>query len=220
MDTKNKAFSFPPSNGNMQPFIGKESLSSGLVLGTHNNYLSGWAHVLACQQQDADGLAPVSVVCLPRRLQWDAVGPAPFARTGCRGKRDSPETKEIAELKEKSRVLQAQINSAFQHINVVRAPVVVSNQANLHIRLERNLLKREVRYLKFERRSHLLYNNLQPDGILLKAVEEFTFFSNFGCNDAFLDLINYADRCKTGNGLCENLFRYSKVSIPHRREYQ
>ena len=51
-------------------------------------------------------------------------------------------------------------------------------------------------------------------------MKEFTFFPDFACNDAFLDVINFTEGCEPGEGLCENLSRYSKVSIDERRKFQ
>ena len=49
-------------------------------------------------------------------------------------------------------------------------------------------------------------------------MKDFTFFPDFDCNEAFLELLNFAEEGKPG--ICENLVRYSKVSIQSRREYQ
>lgn len=52
------------------------------------------------------------------------------------------------------------------------------------------------------------------------AVKVFTFFPNFDCNGAFLELINFLDGCEQREGLCKNLVRYSKVSITKRHDLQ
>ena len=64
------------------------------------------------------------------------------------------------------------------------------------------------------------YEDLRPGGVLGKHVNDFTFFPNFECNDAFLDLVNFTDHCEPGQGLCENLVRYSRVSVEERKEFQ
>ena len=68
-----------------------------------------------------------------------------------------------------------------------------------------------------QRKVRLSYDNLQPRGALSAAVKDFTFFPDFDCNEAFLELLNFAREGKLG--LCENLVHYSKVSIESRREY-
>lgn len=67
---------------------------------------------------------------------------------------------------------------------------------------------------------HLSYNDLKPGGTLAGAVNVFTFFPDFDCYDTFLGLINFSDWCEQGEGLCENLMRYSKVSIAKRCDFQ
>ena len=60
---------------------------------------------------------------------------------------------------------------------------------------------------------------LRTGGILEKFVKDFTFFPDFDCNNAFIDLINYTDGCDPGEGLYENMVRYSKVYIAMSKEY-
>lgn len=59
----------------------------------------------------------------------------------------------------------------------------------------------------------LRYSDLKEGGILSKHVSAFTLFDTVGQNDAFLDLINYADGSEgahpEGDGMCENLRQYS-----------
>ena len=69
-----------------------------------------------------------------------------------------------------------------------------------------------------QRKVCLLYDDLQPGGALGAAVKDFTFFPDYDCNEAFLELLNFAEEGKPG--LCEDLVRYSKVSVESRREYQ
>ena len=53
--------------------------------------------------------------------------------------------------------------------------------------------------------SVLSYDDLKPGGILEKYVNDFTYFPSFNANDAFLDLINFTEKCEPSNGLCENM---------------
>ena len=64
------------------------------------------------------------------------------------------------------------------------------------------------------------YNDLYDGGILLRHVGAFTLFDTAEINDLFLQMINYADgsdgSLPVGDGLCENLRRYSRVSWEER----
>ena len=66
----------------------------------------------------------------------------------------------------------------------------------------------------------LRYNDLYDGGVLSKHVDAFTLFPTVEQNDAFLDLLNYADGSEgsfpVGDGLLENLRPYSKVSRAER----
>ena len=61
----------------------------------------------------------------------------------------------------------------------------------------------------------LCYADMYARGILSKNVHSFTLFDTIEQNDAFLELINYADGSDgsfdVGDGLCKNLRCYSKV---------
>ena len=50
----------------------------------------------------------------------------------------------------------------------------------------------------------MLYIDVKPGGHLDGSAEYFTFFSDFNCGDAFLDVVNYTDGCEPGQDLCEN----------------
>lgn len=67
----------------------------------------------------------------------------------------------------------------------------------------------------------LLYRDLYERGVLSKHVEAFTFFLTVEENDAFLDLINYADGSEgahdNGDGMCENLRSYAEVNFDERK---
>jgi hypothetical protein len=142
-------------------------------------------------------------------------------------KRGSPEAEENIDLRDEHRVLQAQLNSALKHIENVTATVRVMDQKILQVCVERDQLRHNVDHLQMRitklekpRVGFLSYADFQPGGILADAVEEFTFFPGAACNNAFLDLINFTDGCDPGDGLCENIVRFFKVSIADRREFQ
>jgi hypothetical protein len=67
---------------------------------------------------------------------------------------------------------------------------------------------------------HLLYDDLKPGGILAKAVNELSFFPDFECNNAFLELINFTYGCEPREGLCEIFVRYHLVCAAQRLEHQ
>ena len=50
-------------------------------------------------------------------------------------------------------------------------------------------------------------------------MDNFTYFPKFECNAAFLNVINFTEGCKPGHGLCENMARYSKVSLSERKAF-
>ena len=66
----------------------------------------------------------------------------------------------------------------------------------------------------------LRYSDLRSPGLLADRVEHFTFFNTVEQNDAWLELINFADGSEgsfpRGDGLCENLRVYSKVTMQER----
>lgn len=80
--------------------------------------------------------------------------------------------------------------------------------------------------LKEERGAQpLRYVDLYEGGILSKFVSSYTLFSTVELNDAWLELINFADGTEgafpEGDGLCENLRAYSSdVKMPERKGEQ
>ena len=63
-----------------------------------------------------------------------------------------------------------------------------------------------------EKNWYLSYDDIKPGRTLGKYVSDFTFFPNFECNDAFLEVLNYSEARDEGMGVCENLARYSRNS--------
>lgn len=70
-----------------------------------------------------------------------------------------------------------------------------------------------------QQKGFLSYTDLKPGGKLYEFVNDFTFFPTYESVDAFLELINYTEGCEPGDGLCENMVRYSKVSVAERKKY-
>ena len=132
----------------------------------------------------------------------------------------------ISKLKDQKRLLQAQLNSALQRVEDVTAVVEGQEQNYLHVCLECDLLRKKVNFLKKVivdlewRVICLLYTNVKPGGRLNGSVEYFTFFPNFDCNDAFLDVVNYTNGCEPGEGLCGIMVRFHHISVSQRQEYQ
>ena len=66
----------------------------------------------------------------------------------------------------------------------------------------------------------LRYEDLKSGGLLSKHVRAFTLFDTYEQNEAFLNILNFADGSpgsfKEGDGLCENLRQYSKVQRDER----
>jgi hypothetical protein len=83
----------------------------------------------------------------------------------------------------------------------------------------RSLLE-EARRQNARRPLTLRYDDMYDGGVLSKHVDAFTFFNTVEKNDAFLELMNYADGSEgsmpVGDGLLENLRAYSKVSREER----
>ena len=245
-DDDGKLFSFPPPNANIQHFIDEETLSFGFSRGGFDDSLPSWVRVMARLQQSAtlddsqyqsagtQNQSAARVEPPPDRrnniaLRRNNITPPRREITPTRWapkRRGNPESEEIAELTEQKRILEAQLHSALGHIDGLRATVELKNQEFLQVRIERDNLKEECRRLNDvldevnTQQYHLLFDDLRPSGALASFVKDFTFFPDFECNDAFLDLINFADGREPGDGLCENMARYRRVSIDNRREFQ
>lgn len=123
------------------------------------------------------------------------------------------------------RALQAQLDSAPQHIEGLMANIVLEANARLRVTVERSATRGELslKQLVADLEHHklrLTYDGLRPGGVLGNVVKEFTFFPDSPYTDAFLEVINFTHGCKDGKSLCENLVCYSRVSINERRDYQ
>ena len=122
--------------------------------------------------------------------------------------------------------MAAQLQSALDAIKGLEATVSV--QSNELIQVCVLLDEKDARIVDLvaktikmlEEKKHVLsYDDLKPGGILEKYVNDFTYFPSFNAHDAFLDLINFTEKCEPGNGLCENMVRYSTISMEKRKEY-
>ena len=83
-----------------------------------------------------------------------------------------------------------------------------------------NKFKKNYIYSNREKGQPLRYADMYAGGILSNNVHSFTLFDTIEHNDAFLDIINFADGSDgsfdAGDGLCENLRCYSKIDIKER----
>ena len=91
---------------------------------------------------------------------------------------------------------------------------------NSELEHEINMARDKLRRAQENKAQPLRYSDLYPPGILSKSVSSFTFFATVEQNDAFLDLLNFADGSPgsfpRGDGLCENARLYSKVTWEER----
>lgn len=75
-------------------------------------------------------------------------------------------------------------------------------------------------YISAKKAQPLRYHDLYDGGIMSHHVKAFTLFDTVEQNDAFLDILNFADGSEgsfpVGDGLCENLRVYSKVKREQR----
>ena len=109
----------------------------------------------------------------------------------------------------------------LQHNNKKQAETIEQLQKDykeLEERLEKSIaLLKEVREKKKE---PLRYQDLAPGGLLADHVKDYTLFDTYEQNEAFLEILNYADGSPgsfpVGDGLCENIRPYSHVSRAER----
>ena len=81
-------------------------------------------------------------------------------------------------------------------------------------------MESEINELKEQKGQPLRYKDLYPGGVLADHVRSLTLFHTIEQMDAFLNLLNHTDGSQgsrpVGDGYCENLRRYSKVSWDER----
>ena len=88
--------------------------------------------------------------------------------------------------------------------------------------LKSKLAAEKLKQCHEKKASPLRYSDLYHGGILSNHVSSFSLFDTVEQNDAFLDLINYADGSPgsfpEGDGLCQNLRSYSHVKMDERKK--
>ena len=88
------------------------------------------------------------------------------------------------------------------------------------IKAENKKIHVELRKARERKNQPLRFADLFGDGLLAKNVSAFTFFDTAQINNEFLELINFADGSEgslpKGDGLCENLRSYKRVSWEER----
>lgn len=120
----------------------------------------------------------------------------------------------------------------LQQINGLNAQVDLVSNELIEVRLQRDTAEQKNQELMFEIEGlqekldaleknsfPLSFDDLQPGRVLGDVVDKFTFFPTYAANIAFLDLINFTDGRPEGDGLCENMRRYSFVSMHERKKY-
>ena len=111
---------------------------------------------------------------------------------------------------------------AFSNREVLERDSTITKLNDEKAKLERKLeeARAQLEHLKQRKGQPLRYSDLYVGGLLSKDVHSFLLFDTIEQNDAFLELINYADGSDgsfaNGDGLCENVCCYSKVKIDKR----
>lgn len=100
----------------------------------------------------------------------------------------------------------------------VRLQRDLAKQKNEQLTLDIEGLKEKIE--EIEKRSFpISFADLEPGGVLGDAVDKFTYFPTHEANVLFLHLVNDTDNRPPGDGMCENMRRYSKVSMEERKRY-
>lgn len=225
-DNEKKPFGYPPPNASVQNYINAE-IPLDYPRGGYDDTLPSWYRKFALMQREEEEKsndAAKTLHATPKRSKGNKaqkITPSPRRAR----KRTSPESAELEEMKQVARELQAKLDSALEHIKELNAVVELKEGENIQIRLENNKLREENSELRRmidmleQQKAIISYDSLKEGGILGNYVNDFTWFANKACNDAFLDLINWTEGCEDGDGLCQNLVRYDKVSMEKRKEY-
>jgi len=230
-DDDGKTFAYPPPNANIQQFIDQEILSSRQARGGYDDSLPSWVRTISRAQIESTETIPPCDATPPKRQVSNKkrkVTVTPLTNSSLRPpsrRRKSAESFELEDMRDQVKELQARLNSALQHIEGLEATVSNHKDEVVRIKIERDHLhamnselREKIELVQREKRL-LTYDELRDGGILSNFAKDFTFFPNIACNDAFLDLINYTEGCEPGNGLCENLVRYDKVTLAARKEH-
>ena len=207
-DADGKKFRFPPPNYSPKRFIENEIKVGFGDEVTMGEILPSWARKMANLDVDLPNLVP---------RQGTTVTPTPSpnkrrkAPVLSRKRQESPESIELQKLMEHLEIEKKKLESALSHIDGLKATVEVLENDNIRIRLERNQLKEDNAELRaivedLEQKlkgktCYLSYDDIKPGGILGKYVGDFTFFPDFACNDAFLEVLNYSEACDAGRGV-------------------
>jgi hypothetical protein len=229
-DDDNKEFTCPPPNNKIEHYIDQIKNENGYIRGGYDDSLPSWYKSMAKLQVTTAEIpqSKTNNATTPRRNGGSNKVPrvvTPTSATSPRGKRSSPESSELEELREQARLLQAQLNSALDCIEGLTATVELKDEEMIRIKFERDNLLEENAELKAkiekieQQKCYISYDDLRTGGKLSEFVNDFTFFPSFDSVDAFLGVINYTEGCKPGDGLCENLRRYSKISVAERKKY-
>ena len=124
---------------------------------------------------------------------------------------------QLAGTKRKFELISEGLKADVNHRDVTNAKLT-NEKAELERQLEE--AREQLRLLRQRKGQPLRYSDMYVGGLLSKDVHSFLLFDTIEQNDAFLELINYADGDEEsfpiGDGLCENLRSYSKVKMDER----
>jgi len=227
-DEEKVEYSFPPPNYHPADFVAYEvkSRTNGYRRGVDDGSdeaLPRWVKDMAkAQAREAS-----SASSAPSASVGAAVTPSPkksrkISHVAAKKRRADVNLDEDKD--EQIRLLKAQLESALFELEGVKVELEIQKDKSLQIKLERDQLREEVERLRGvleelkQAKVVLSFDDLKPEGALGDYVKDFTFFDSYETNVAFLDMINAADTLGEGNGLCENLPRYSKVSWEERQK--
>ena len=231
-----KIFTYPPPNYSVWKFIDNK-IASVHQRGEYDNSLLSWMKVCSDIIQSAIDVDSPPTLPSPTRTSpsksrvstqkiWRVVTPTAISPTRPARKRPSPEQVALNEKDETIQLKQAELESALERIRELMG--MHESDQDMISTLKHKLLQEEKFKEKLEgKMKHLQqqkaiipYYNLAPGGLLSEFVQDFTYFSDFETNDAFLDMLNYADHSEESRklgGLCEHLVRYSKVPMEKRK---
>lgn len=232
-DGDNKVFDYPPPNYSVQQFIDSEIEQNHVTVDT----LPSWAKDMIKLHQNRMDIDPPTQqrsnstpAPTPNRAsnKVPRVVTPPSAPRPPPRKRQSPIDEALEEKTDELRIKEAELASALERLREVLHlreldQATITELQNKVKQLEDCKARLDSKLSSIESDKRLLsYEDLAPGGILNGFCNDFSFFPNFAITDAFLDALNYgdySDDTKELGGLCENLVRYSKVSIQRRKEY-
>eukprot|EP00562_Extubocellulus_spinifer_P035568 CAMPEP_0178697744 /NCGR_PEP_ID=MMETSP0699-20121125/10158_1 /TAXON_ID=265572 /ORGANISM="Extubocellulus spinifer, Strain CCMP396" /LENGTH=836 /DNA_ID=CAMNT_0020343741 /DNA_START=97 /DNA_END=2607 /DNA_ORIENTATION=- len=230
VDADGKIFDAAPPNYLPQSYIDFEVKSPQLgrertcVLNAEvENELPAWVKIMAKAAASADsGMETVAIVTPTREPKGNHSKQKKPAKSRKKRKAVVDNADVENDPKEQLRIMEAQLRSAMERIEGLEINIKVKDEKILELTVENEKLKRLQKRLEeaLERKITLTFDDLKPGGFLGEYVSEFTYLPTYDANVAFLDLINYTEGRPAGDGFCENLMRYRKVTREQRAAFQ